>query len=106
MVKHIVMWKLKETFDESEKREIALTFKMKLEALDQLLPGVLRIKVEIQPMDSSNVDILLDSEFDNVETLNAYQIHPTHQKVASYLKDKVVSRNCMDYKNESTEKDR
>ena len=40
---------------------------------------------------------MLDSEFDSVETLNAYQIHPSHQEVASYLKDKVVSRKCMDY---------
>lgn len=106
MVKHIVMWKLKEDFDEIEKQEIAHNFKTKLEALDQLLPGILRVKVVIQPMDSSNVDILLDSEFDSVATLKAYQIHPKHQKVASYLKDKVVSRNCMDYMNESTLKDR
>lgn len=97
MVKHIVMWKLKEDFSENEKKEIAETFKVRLEALDNLMEGVLKIKVETSPLTSSNVDLMLDSEFDSVETLNAYQIHPSHQEVASYLKDKVVSRNCMDY---------
>ena len=96
MVKHIVMWTLKEEYSESEKKEIANTFKKKLEALDDLMEGVLKIKVEVNPLPSSNNDIMLDSEFDSVETLNAYQIHPKHQEVASYLKGKVVSRNCMD----------
>lgn len=97
MVKHIVMWKLKDDFSASEKLEIAETFKSKLEALDNLMDGVLKIKVEIEPLTSSNVDLMLDSEFDSVETLNAYQIHPAHKEVAAYLKDKVISRNCMDY---------
>ena len=61
------------------------------------MEGVLKIKVEILPLSSSNVDLMLDSEFDCIETLNAYQIHPLHKEGASYLKDKVVSRNCMDY---------
>ena len=86
MVKHIVMWKLKEDFSENEKREIAETFKTKLEALDDLMEGVLKIKVETSPLTSSNVDLMLDSEFDSVDTLNAYQVHPKHKEVASYLK--------------------
>lgn len=97
MVKHIVMWKLKDEFTADQKQEIAETFKSKLEALDNLMDGVLNIKVEISPLASSNMDLMLDSAFDSVETLNAYQVHPSHQEVAAYLKDKVVSRNCMDY---------
>lgn len=97
MVKHIVMWKLKEEFSAEEKKVIANTFKERLEALDNLMEGVLKIKVETTPLDSSNNDLMLDSEFANVEVLNAYQVHPKHVEVASYLKDKVVSRNCMDY---------
>ena len=97
MVKHIVMWKLKETFSEAEKKEIAQTFKQDLEALSDLMAGVIKIKVEMAPLESSNVDMMLDSEFDCIDTLNAYQVHPSHQKVSAYLKDKVVSRNCMDY---------
>lgn len=97
MVKHIVMWTLKEEFSVEEKKEIKETFKTRLEALDNLMDGVLKIKVETSPLTSSNVDLMLDSEFDSVDTLNAYQVHPSHKEVASYLKDKVVSRNCMDY---------
>lgn len=97
MVKHIVMWKLDDKFSEEEKKEIAQTFQTKLEALSDLMDGVRKVKVEISPLSSSNVDILLDSEFDKKTTLDAYQVHPKHVEVASYLKGKVVSRNCMDY---------
>lgn len=97
MIKHVVMWKLDEKFTEVEKKEIAETFKSNLEALSDLMDGVLKIEVVITPLVSSNVDIMLDSEFDKQTTLDAYQQHPEHVKVASYLKGKVVSRNCMDY---------
>lgn len=97
MIKHVVMWKLDEKFSEDEKKEIAETFKSNLEALSDLMDGVLKIEVVITPLASSNVDIMLDSEFDKQITLDAYQQHPEHVKVASYLKGKVVSRNCMDY---------
>lgn len=97
MVKHIVMWKLDDKFTDDEKKEIAETFKSNLEALSGLMSGVINIEVVITPLASSNVDIMLISEFDKVTTLDAYQVHPKHVEVASYLKGKVVSRNCMDY---------
>lgn len=101
MVKHIVMWKLDEKYSNVEKQKIAETFKRDLEALNDLMDGVIKINVIAQPLTSSNVDIMLESEFDDQYVLDAYQAHPEHMKVASYLKEKVVSRNCMDYEIES-----
>lgn len=101
MVKHIVMWKLDEKYSNAEKQKVAETFKSDLEALNDLMDGVIKINVIIQPLTSSNVDIMLESEFDNKYVLDAYQAHSKHMKVASYLKGKVVSRNCMDYEIES-----
>ncbi|NBK96776.1 MAG: Dabb family protein [Erysipelotrichia bacterium] len=97
MVRHVVMWKLDDKFTIDEKKIIAETFKSNLEALRNLMEGVMRIEVVSTPLASSNVDIMLVSEFDKQTTLDAYQVHPKHVEVASYLKGKVVSRNCMDY---------
>lgn len=98
MIKHIIVWKLKEEFSEEEKKEIKETFKTRLEALVDKIEGVEKIEVIIDPLESSNMDLMLDSEFINEEALNAYQVFPEHVEISSYLKERVVSRNCMDYK--------
>ncbi len=97
MVKHMVMWKLDEALSETEKTSIKKQFKEGLEALDTLMEGIIHIHVYIDPTTSSNMDIMLDSAFVSQDVLDAYQIHPKHQAVASLLKGKAVSRNCMDY---------
>ena len=97
MVKHIVMWKLLDSYSEAEKQEIKSVYKEKIEALSDLMDGVLKVKIEINALATSNVDILLDSEFANQDVFNAYRTHPKHLEAASYLNGKIVSRNAMDY---------
>lgn len=98
MIKHIIVWKLKEEFSEEEKREIKETFKTRLEGLKDKLDGINKIEVEINPLPSSNMDLMLDSEFESEAALNAYQVFPEHVEISSYLKERVISRNCIDYK--------
>lgn len=98
MIKHIVMWKLEDTLSEAQKQEIKETFKLRLEALDHLMDGILKIEVVIDALASSNMDMMLISEFDKQTTLDAYQVHPKHVEVSSYLKGKTALRSCMDYK--------
>lgn len=97
MVRHIVMWKLDDSFSQTEKEEIKNTFKQRLENIANIMDGVLKIEVVINPLDSSNMDMMLVSEFISNDVLKAYQIHPKHVEVSSYLKGKTISRNCMDY---------
>lgn len=97
MVKHIVMWKLDDVLSQVEKDSIKKQFKEELEKLDDIMDGIIHIRVLIDPLSSSNMDIMLDSAFASVEVLDAYQKHPLHQNVAQLLKGKVLSRNCMDY---------
>lgn len=97
MVRHIVMWKLDDSFSPQEKQTIAKTFQQKLEALQNIMDGIQKVEVIITPTPSSNVDMMLDSAFDSQAILDAYQVHPKHVEVSSYLKDKVVLRSCMDY---------
>ena len=69
MVKHIVIWKLKE----ENKEENALKIKEALEALNGQIPGLLHLEVgfDFSKQESSS-DIVLYSEFDSVEHLNSY----------------------------------
>ena len=56
--------------------------KVKLEGLVGVVPGLSVMKIEINPLPSSNADVMLYSEFENEEALRNYATHPEHVKVA------------------------
>lgn len=98
MVHHVILWKLKETLSEEEKKKRAEDIKLNLEALAGKVPGLIRIEVVIQPLASSNADVMLDSVLEDEEALKGYQIHPEHVKAAdTYVRPYTEVRMCMDY---------
>ena len=60
MVKHIILWKLKEEFSEEEKKQIKAGIKEGLEGLAGQIPGMTEIKVRIDCLPSSTVDVMLE----------------------------------------------
>lgn len=98
MVKHIILWKLKEEFSEEEKKQIKAGIKEGLEGLAGQIPGMTEIKVRIDCLPSSTVDVMLDSTFESAEELKAYSTHPKHVAVAdSKVRPYTAVRSCMDY---------
>ena len=98
MVKHIILWKLKEEFSEEEKKQIKAGIKEGLEGLAGQIPGMTEIKVRIDCLPSSTVDGMLDSTFESAEALKAYSTHPKHVAVAdSKVRPYTAVRSCMDY---------
>lgn len=91
MIKHIVMWKLRNKAD-------AEIIKDNLEALVGKIPGLLKLEIGI---DFSNkeqsADIVLYSELEDREALSAYQAHPEHQAVIPLVQAATVSRLVVDY---------
>jgi hypothetical protein len=49
-----------------------------------------------QDAPKNNFDIVLDATFENMESLEAYQVHPEHQNVAALIKDRVSERSAID----------
>ncbi len=47
--------------------------------------------------DQSNYTISLICDFDTIEDLNAYQIHPAHVAFGAFIKNVRLSRACIDY---------
>ena len=60
MVKHIILWQLKEEFSPEQKAEIRAGIKEHLEALVGKVPGLLEVSVHIDPLETSNADVMLD----------------------------------------------
>ena len=98
MVKHIILWTLKEMSD-SEKAEVKAGIKNGLEALKGKIPGLVDIKVVTEGrLASSNADLMLDSTFENAEALKGYSKHPEHVAVADgKVRPYTASRSCLDF---------
>lgn len=97
MVKHIILWKLKESFTEEEKAEARAEAKRRLEALNGQIDGMISLKVVTDRLPSSNADMMLDSEFESVEALAGYQTNPKHLEAAGYVRSVVEARLCLDF---------
>lgn len=95
MVKHIILWKLKKEFNNEE---VKLGIKNGLEGLSGKIPGLLEIKVQIEALPSSNVDVMLYSVFESEEALKGYAVHPEHVAVAdNKVRPFTETRSCIDF---------
>ena len=98
MVKHIILWQLKDSLTEEEKRQVKLEIKEGLEGLAGQIPGLLEIKVNIDGLSSSNADLMLDSSFTDEAALKGYAVHPKHVAVADgKVRPYTANRVCLDY---------
>lgn len=98
MVKHIILWQLKDELSSEEKTAAKNAIKKGLESLAGKVPGLKEIKVNINPLETSNADIMLDSLMESFEALKGYAVHPEHVAVAEgTVKPNVKLRVCMDY---------
>ena len=98
MVRHVILWQLKDGLSEAEKAEIKKGIKEGLEGLKGKIGGLSEIKVNADPFPSSNADVMLDSLFDSAESLKAYATHPAHVAVADgKVRPYTKSRTCMDF---------
>jgi hypothetical protein len=98
MIKHIVMWKLKDSAEGRSKAENARIIKTLLEALPEKIEQIKTIEVgiNINPSDMA-YDAVLVSEFASLDDLNTYQNHPEHKKVQGFVKAVREARVVADY---------
>lgn len=98
MVKHVILWQLKDDFSAEEKESIKAGIKSGLEGLAGRIPGLLEIQVQTGGLASSNADVMLDSSFESEEALKNYAVHPEHVKVADEkVRPFTKNRSCLDY---------
>ena len=98
MVKHIILWTLKDELSAEEKEQVKRGIKEGLEGLAGRIPGMVDIKVNINGLASSNADLMLDSTFESEEALKGYAVHPEHVAVADgKVRPYTKIRSCLDF---------
>lgn len=98
MVRHIVMFKLKEFASQVEKENKMKEIKENLEALINKIDILRKIEVKFNCNPAETWDIILITELDNLNDVNTYANHPEHVAVAKGIIGPVkADRACVDY---------
>ncbi|CCO24927.1 Dabb family protein [Maridesulfovibrio hydrothermalis] len=98
MIKHIVMWTLKEEAAGATAAENGVKVKEMLENLNGKIETLKHIEVSVDIFAAvPDCNVILYSEFETKEDLEAYQIHPLHQECVAFVKQVVSGRSVIDY---------
>jgi heme-degrading monooxygenase HmoA len=97
MIKHIVMWNMAGD-TKGDRRTAAEFLRSRFERLRGEVPGLLHLEVGL---DHSRVDyacdVVLYTEFESQEALDAYATHPAHLRVKDELGAMRIARYQVDY---------
>lgn len=97
MIRHIVMWKLKD-FGQTEIKALnAARLKDELYHLKNEIVQIKALKVGINLNPENEYDVVLECEFDNLTDLAIYQKHPAHLRVVDFLKTIRDLKAAVDY---------
>jgi quinol monooxygenase YgiN len=95
MLKHVVIWKVK---DPAQRDAHAAAVRQALEGLRGRIPGLLAIEVGTDiGCDKSGQDVVLYSEFADRAALDAYQDHPLHQDAKNVIGPLLTNRVAIDW---------
>ncbi len=98
MVRHVIVWSLKDEYSNEEKETIKAGIKAGLESLKEKVPGIMQIRVLTDRLASSSGDVMLDSVFEDEKALKEYSVHPAHVEVANNkVRPFVKIRSSFDY---------
>ncbi|WP_071145127.1 Dabb family protein [Bacteroides ihuae] len=97
MIKHIVLFKLKDEISIEKKLAVMNKFKGAIEALPATIPVIRMIEVGLNVNPAESWNIALSSEFDSLDDLKVYATHPDHVAAGAILAETKESRACVDY---------
>ena len=98
MVRHIVMFKLKEVASPAEKQAKLDEIKTRLEALIDKIDVLRKIEVKFNCNPEESWDLILITELDSLADVSTYANHPEHVAVAKGIIGPVkADRACVDY---------
>lgn len=97
MIRHIVMFKLKDSKGKTaieNANEAKLRFDNVLKNVPQILKGELVINSDKAPQDNYTIALICD--FETIDELNTYQVHPAHVEFSKFIGKIKDTRACID----------
>ena len=97
MIKHIVLFQLRQDISAETRSAVMHTFKQAIEALPHSIPCIRQIHVGFNVNPAEKWDVCLESTFDSMEDLDTYAQHPLHKAAAGDFVPYVAGRACTDF---------
>lgn len=98
MIRHVVMWKLKDHAEGADRAANLVKMQTLLASCVGLVPGMLQFATAVAtPGLEATYDIILDSTFASRAALDAYQTHSHHVAMKPFIGAIRAERQCMDY---------
>lgn len=97
MVKHIVLFRLDDQLPQEQLTRLVQDFRTAILALPARIPLIRRIEVEANINPDEKFHIALCGEFDSLDDVRAYAVHPDHVAAAGIIKPYIAARACTDY---------
>lgn len=96
-IRHVVTWKLA-TDNAAERASQAQEVASRLLALNGVIPEIRAISAGANTLYlDANWDVTLIADFDSLDGLEAYQVHPAHLEVGAFIRSVVASRVAVDF---------
>ena len=97
MLKHVVSWKIADAASPEGRMQIA-SIVAGLESLVGVVPSIRALSVGPSVVTGANHwDLGLIVDFDDEAGLEAYQVHPEHQRVAGHIRSLVSEQAAVDF---------
>ena len=97
MIRHIVMWKFKESAEGNTKEENIRIVSESLFSLVGVIDEIKKMEIGVDLMHTAaSMDLALITEFETLDTLHTYAVHPEHLAVAEFMKKVTESRVVLD----------
>jgi hypothetical protein len=98
VIKHIIVWRLRDEAHGNDKATNGRLIQEKLQALKGRIPGLLHIEVGMDiSAGPTSGDLVLYSEFEDREALESYRTHPEHEAVAPFIAAARADRLVVDF---------
>ena len=86
MIRHTIMWRFCDELDRMNKEEIMDVIEKKFAQLKDVIPEIRSMSVERDVLRSArSFDMIYLTEFESLEALESYRVHPEHIKVAEFI---------------------
>ena len=99
MIKHLVLWNLKEQAAGADKQTNAAHIKERLEGLVGKIEGLRFLQVG-ENLVPGGWDLCLYAEYDDLEALNFYRTHPLHLEIQKFVHEVITQRASCDFESD------
>jgi hypothetical protein len=98
MLKHIVIFKLKEFAEGNSKLENARLIKQRLEELPTIIPQIFEYEIGLNSLDDPRAyDMALIALFKSIDDFLMYRNNPEHIKVLEFIMKRTEDAKVVDY---------